>query len=102
MGAVREREESFCSSSGPTLAHSEKFSFFLFSFTFQTQEGYIEELSTCFYLDTPLLKSSERLLSETKIFNIKMTDTHFISVQDLFLQKDTLEILSIPPSIFLG
>ena len=30
-----------------------------------TQEGYIEELSTRFYLDTALLKSSERLLSET-------------------------------------
>ena len=29
-----------------------------------TQEGYIEELSTCFYLDTALLKSSESVLSE--------------------------------------
>ena len=29
------------------------------------QEGYIEELSTCFYLDTALLKSSESVLSET-------------------------------------
>ena len=29
------------------------------------QEGYIEELSTCFYLDTTLLKSSESVLSET-------------------------------------
>ena len=29
------------------------------------QEGYIEELTTCFYLDTALLKSSESVLSET-------------------------------------
>ena len=29
------------------------------------QEGYIEELSTCFYFDTVLLKSSESVLSET-------------------------------------
>ena len=29
------------------------------------QEGYIEELSTCFYLDTALIKSSESVLSET-------------------------------------
>ena len=29
------------------------------------QEGYIEELSTWFYLDTALLKSSENVLSET-------------------------------------
>ena len=29
------------------------------------QEGYIEELSTCFYLDSALLKSSENVLSET-------------------------------------
>ena len=29
------------------------------------QEGYIEELSSCFYLDTALLKSSESVLSET-------------------------------------
>ena len=28
------------------------------------QEGYIEELSTCFYLDTVLLKSTESVLSE--------------------------------------
>ena len=33
--------------------------------TGQSQEGYIEELSTCFYLDTALLKSSESVLSET-------------------------------------
>ena len=32
----------------------------------QSQEGYIEELSTWFYLDTTaLLKSSEKVLSET-------------------------------------
>ena len=30
-----------------------------------SQEGYIEELSTWFYLDTALLKSSENVLSET-------------------------------------
>ena len=29
-----------------------------------TQEGYIEELSTCIYLDTACLKSSENVLSE--------------------------------------
>ena len=32
---------------------------------YQTQEGYIEEVSTYFYLDTALLKSSESVLSET-------------------------------------
>ena len=31
----------------------------------KTQEGYIEELSTCFNLDSALLKSSEFVLSET-------------------------------------
>ena len=30
-----------------------------------TQEGYIEELSTCFYLDSALPKSSDSVLSET-------------------------------------
>ena len=30
-----------------------------------TQEGYIEELSILFYLDTALLKSCESILSET-------------------------------------
>ena len=30
-----------------------------------SQEGYIEELSTCFNLNTALLKSSESVLSET-------------------------------------
>ena len=29
------------------------------------QEGYIEELASCFYLDTALLKSFESVLSET-------------------------------------
>ena len=43
--------------------------------TGSTQEGYIEELSTWYYLDTALLKSSESVLSETKIFNINMLDT---------------------------
>ena len=42
-------------------------------------EGFIEELSTCFYLDTTLLKSTESVLSETKIFSMKMIDTHFKS-----------------------
>ena len=37
---------------------------FIFSHSL-TQEGYIEELSSCFYLDTALLKSSECALSET-------------------------------------
>ena len=46
---------------------------------YNVKEGYIEELSTCFYLDTALLKSSESGLSETWIFNIKMIDTHFKS-----------------------
>ena len=31
-----------------------------------------------------------------------MNDTHFKSAQNLFFLKDTVEILSIPPSIFLG
>ena len=37
-----------------------------------SQYGFIEELSTCFYLGTALLKSSESELYETWIFNIKM------------------------------
>ena len=36
------------------------------------QEGYIEELLTCFYsIDIALLKSSESVQSETLIFNKK-------------------------------
>ena len=31
----------------------------------EPQEGYIEEVSTCFYFDTALLRSSESALSET-------------------------------------
>ena len=31
-----------------------------------------------------------------------MNDTHFKSAQNLFFLKDTVEILSIPPSIFFG
>ena len=65
------------------------------------QEGYIEELSTCFYLDTALLKSSESVLSETEIFNIKMVDTHFKSEQNQLLHLDTKKILSAPLYILL-
>jgi len=56
---------------------------------------------TCLQKDTALVKSTERILSETKTFNIKMNDTCFKSVQNLFLQKDIVEIMSIPNSIFL-
>ena len=38
-----------------------------------------EELSTCFHLDTALLKSSENVLSETKTFSKKMIETLFNS-----------------------
>ena len=55
-----------------------------------TQEGYIEELSNCFNLESALIKSSEFvLISETYIFNIKMVDTHFKSKQNQFLHLDT-------------
>ena len=43
------------------------------------QEGYIEELSTWFYLDTALLNSSESVQSETLNIQYKMIDTHFKS-----------------------
>ena len=43
------------------------------------QQGVVEELSTWYYLDTALLNSSESVLSETKIFNIKIIDAHFKS-----------------------
>ena len=46
-------------------------------------------MSTCFYLDTALLKSSKSVLSETKIFNLEMVDTHFKSEQNQFLHLDT-------------
>ena len=57
------------------------------------QEGYIEELSTWFYLDTALPKSSK-----TWINNLKMIDTHFKSLQNQFLHLDTVKISSIYPS----
>ena len=57
---------------------------------------------TCLQKDTTLVKSAERVLSETYIFNIKKNDVHFIFVQNLFFLKDIVEILSISPSIFLG
>ena len=44
-----------------------------------SQEGYVDELSTWFYLDTALSKSSESLLFETKRLNIRMINTHFKS-----------------------
>ena len=55
----------------------------------QDQEGSLEGVSTYFYLDTALLKFSESVLSETKIFNMKMFDTHFKSQQNQFLHLDT-------------
>ena len=57
------------------------------------QEGYTEELSPCFHLDTVLLKYSESVLSETYIFNMKMIDTHFESKQNQFLHLDSEKIL---------
>ena len=60
------------------------------------QEGYIEELSKRFYLDNAVLKSSESVLSETYIFNMKMIDTHFNSEQNQFLHLDSEKILSSP------
>ena len=42
-------------------------------------EGYIEELSSWFYLDVALPKSTEGVQSKTLIFNIKMIDTHIKS-----------------------
>ena len=75
---------------------------FYFSCFYRYQEGYLEELSTHFYLDTALLKSSESVLSETEIFNIKMVDTHFKSEQNQFLHLDTKKIFSAPLYILLG
>ena len=45
--------------------HIHKMFGFNSSIDYVNQEGYIEELSICFYLDTALLKSSESLVSET-------------------------------------
>ena len=42
-------------------------------------EGLIVELSTWFYLDVALPKSTEGIQSKTLIFNIKMIDTHIKS-----------------------
>ena len=39
--------------------------YMLYDVVTKYQEGYIEELSTCFNVDTALLKSSENVLSET-------------------------------------
>ena len=51
-------------------------------------------MTTCLQKDTGFLKSTQIVLSETKIFNIKMNDSHFKSVQILFLQKDTALVKS--------
>ena len=39
----------------------------------ETQEGYIEELSTCFYLDTSILKSYESVSVLKKIIDKRQT-----------------------------
>ena len=51
--------------------------------------------------DTALMKSAEKILSETQIFNIKMIDAHFKSKQNQFLHLDTGTILSAPLYILL-
>ena len=67
----------------------------------QNQEGYIEELSTCFHLDTVLLKSYESVLSEILIFNLKINDTHFKFNKTSFCILKQ-KIFSDPLHILLG
>ena len=71
------------------------------------QEGYIEELSTYFYLDTTLLKSSKSVLSETYIFNVQY-ENDWYTLQKLtkpvfaFRQWENLVSSSIYPSCLYG